>query len=188
MHDQSLNRRANKLIAWANGLTAARALVGVPLVIALRNEWLLCAWTLLLFAGISDCLDGLLARKAGLQNEWGEKFDPLSDKILLSAALIWLCSKQVLPFWSVWGLLARELIVTGWRAQKSKGGAASKQGKIKTILQFISVLLMIWPYNLGGIDLALRIRSLGWFIFWPSFIMALSSCLDYFRPQSTRDP
>ena len=165
----------------ANGLTVARAVAGFPLILALQFGWQGSAWWLLLLAGLSDAADGWLARRAGGGSSWGARLDPLTDKVLIAAPLLWLASSAVLPLWAVWLLLARELLISGWRSQASDGGPASLSGKAKTILQFLSLLLMLWPSGWIG---APELQSLGWWLFWPSLALALSSALGYLMPRS----
>jgi len=113
------------LRSLANGLTIARAVAGLPLILALQAGWLPLAWWLLLMAGLSDAADGWLARRAGGGSSWGARLDPLTDKVLIAAPLLWLASTETLPLWAVWLLLARELLISGWRAQSGDGGPAS---------------------------------------------------------------
>ena len=88
----------------------------MPLVLALSLGWPWLAWGLLLLGGISDAADGWLARRAGGGSAWGAQLDPLTDKILISAPLLWLAASGSLPLWAVWLLLARELLISGWRS------------------------------------------------------------------------
>ena len=172
----------------ADGLTVARALLGLPLLLALAagNQGL--AWVLLLLGGLSDAADGALARRAGGGSVWGARLDPLTDKILISAPLLWLAAQGTLPLWAVWLLLARELLISGWRAGQGSGGPASWSGKAKTILQFASLLLLLWPDGWGaglggpaGVGLVVLLRTLGYLLFWPSLLLALSSAVGYLR-------
>ena len=101
----------------ADLLTIARALLGLPLLLALGSGQQDVAWGLLLLGGLSDAADGALARRAGGGSVWGARLDPLTDKILISAPLIWLAARGLLPIWAVWLLLARELLISGWRAR-----------------------------------------------------------------------
>ena len=179
----------------ADGLTAARALLGLPLILALAAGWQGLAWWLLLLGGLSDWADGLLARRAGGGSEWGARLDPLTDKILIAAPLLWLAAQpawpQQLPLWAVWLLLARELLVSGWRSGASGGGPASLAGKAKTVLQFTSLLLLLWPLGWRpGFDAAGGLHQLGWWLFWPSLLLALSSAWGYLGrpPQQRRSP
>ena len=67
----------------ANGLTVARAVAGLPLILALQFGWQGMAWWLLLLAGLSDAADGWLARRAGGGSSWGARLDPLTDLSLI---------------------------------------------------------------------------------------------------------
>ncbi len=162
----------------ADGLTAGRAVLGLPLILALMGGLEATAWWLLVLGGLSDWLDGLLARRAGGGSVWGARLDPLTDKILISAPLLWLAAQGVLPLWAVWLLLARELLISGWRSGQGSGGPASLGGKAKTVLQFAALLLLLWP---GGWLLAAPLHQLGWWLFWPSLALALSSAWGYLR-------
>jgi len=181
----------------ADGLTAGRAALGLPLLLALAAGWQALAWWLLLLGGLSDWLDGLLARRAGGGSVWGARLDPLTDKILISAPLLWLAAQppgpQQLPLWAVWLLLARELLISGWRAGQGSGGPASRAGKAKTVLQFTALLLLLWPSSWslglaaaanGGVSLPAQLQLLGWWLFWPSLLLALSSAWGYLRRSS----
>ena len=180
----------------ADLLTVLRAVLGLPLLLALQAGYQELAWWLLLLGGLSDALDGFLARRAGGGSVWGARLDPLTDKILVSAPLLWLAgqppSAPHLPLWAVWLLLARELLISGWRAGQGSGGPASASGKAKTILQFAALLLLLWPstWNLGlaaaaNGDLAPRVLlpAMGWWLFWPSLLLALTSAAGYLRPR-----
>lgn len=191
-----MSRSSGRLRRLADGLTAARAVLGLPLILALGAGQLAVAWWLLLLGGLSDWADGWCARRAGGGSEWGARLDPLTDKILIAAPLLWLGAQpawpQQLPLWAVWLLLARELLISGWRSGASGGGPASLAGKAKTVLQFSSLLLLLWPEGWGlGLGraagaggLAAGLHQLGWWLFWPSLLLALSSAWGYLRPNS----
>ena len=171
---------------WADRLTVFRAIAGLPLLIALIAQQQALAWNLLLLAGISDALDGWMARRAGGGSSWGARLDPLADKLLLAAPLIWLATHQTLPLWAVWLLLAREMLISGWRRDADDGAPASQWGKAKTVLQFISLLLLLWPETWGPEPLILSLQQLGWWLFWPSLLLALHSAVGYLRPSRSR--
>ena len=165
----------------ADGLTVGRAVLGLPLILALSAGQGALAWWLLLLGGLSDAADGWLARRAGGGSVWGARLDPLTDKILISAPLLWLAARGSLPLWAVWLLLARELLISGWRAGQGSGGPASWGGKAKTILQFASLLLLLWPAGWFGASAVTWLHGLGWLLFWPSLLLALSSAWGYLR-------
>ncbi|MCX5943254.1 MAG: CDP-alcohol phosphatidyltransferase family protein [Cyanobacteria bacterium] len=173
----------------ADGLTLGRAVLGLPLLLALVNGAEALAWLLLLLGGLSDAADGWIARRSGGGSIWGARLDPLTDKILISAPLLWLGATGLLPLWAVWLLLARELLISGWRAGQGSGGPASKAGKAKTILQFASLLLLLWPCDWGlgtpaAVGLVEWLHWGGFLLFWPSLLLALTSALGYLRAGS----
>ncbi|MEY3543992.1 MAG: hypothetical protein RLZZ106_813 [Cyanobacteriota bacterium] len=165
----------------ADGLTLGRAALGLPLILALSGGWSGLAWWLLLLGGFSDAADGWLARRAGGGSVWGARLDPLTDKILILAPLLWLGAVGSLPLWAIWLLLARELLISGWRAGQGSGGPASWSGKAKTILQFAALLLLLWPQGWGPAGAASVLHLAGFWLFWPSLLLALSSAWGYLR-------
>ena len=169
-----------RLRRLADGLTVGRALLGLPLIMALASGQQALGWWLLLLGGLSDWADGLLARRAGGGSAWGARLDPLTDKILIAAPLLWIGAAGLLPLWAIWLLLARELLISGWRSAAAGGGPASWGGKAKTILQFVSLLLLLWP-NGWGSGLAAALQTAGFWLFWPSLLLALSSAWGYLR-------
>ena len=182
--------RLNTLRRLADLLTIGRALLGLPLLLALTAGAQGLAWSLLLLGGLSDAADGWLARRAGGGSVWGARLDPLTDKILIAAPLLWLAAQHTLPLWAIWLLLARELLISGWRAGQVSGGPASWSGKAKTILQFSALLLLLWPsgwtlglapWAQGDLTLPVVLQAIGWWLFWPSLLLALSSAWGYLR-------
>ena len=144
-----------------------------------------CAWLLLLFGAFTDWADGWMARRADGGSSWGARLDPLADKLLISAPLIWLAADQRLPLWAVWLLLARELLISGWRSGSSTGAPASWLGKWKTTFQFLSLFLMLWPQSWVDVQISRHLHDLGWVLFWPGLILALWSAIVYLNLRST---
>ncbi|MFM2080207.1 MAG: hypothetical protein RLZZ219_889 [Cyanobacteriota bacterium] len=192
--DRVPNRVLNRVLSparcrrLADALTVGRAVAGLPLILCLSAGLQGAAWLLLLLAGLSDAADGALARRAGGGTVWGARLDPLTDKILILAPLLWLGARGILPLWAIWLLLARELFISGWRAGQGSGGPASWGGKAKTILQFAALLLLLWPDGWGaglsggdGPGLPLLLHLIGFWLFWPSLLLALSSAWGYLR-------
>ena len=171
-----------KLITWPmiiNGLTFSRILIGLPIVFALiagNNDIFVL---LLLMGGLTDFLDGYLARKYNHQSTFGAKLDPLADKILLIGPMIWLVHENLVPLWSIWLIISRELFITSWRSDLDSGGPASFQGKYKTALQFISITLLLWPQNWGGDYTIYILNKTGIILFWICLVLTFSSALKY---------
>lgn len=97
-------------------------------------------------AALTDYLDGYIARKEGIVTTFGKFIDPLADKMLVLAALIMLSAQGNLPAWVVVLVLFRELAVDGIRLIANQSGrviAASKLGKIKTVIQMVTIILLM---------------------------------------------
>ena len=162
-----------------NGLTISRILLGLPILIALENGKNDIFILLLLIGGISDFFDGYLARKYNHQTVLGAKLDPLADKILLLGPMIWLAHENLVPLWAIWLLITRELLITIWRSDKETGAPASMLGKYKTSLQFISLILLLWPTNWGNNNYVYIINKIGYISFWICLFLTISSAIKY---------
>jgi CDP-diacylglycerol---glycerol-3-phosphate 3-phosphatidyltransferase len=140
----------------ANWLTAAR-IVLVPVVVAALvaggTVWRLVALAAFCVASLTDLLDGRVARSRGLVTDFGKIADPVADKALTGAALISLSALGELPWWVTAVIMVRELGVTGLRFWVIRRGviAASRGGKLKTLLQVIAICLYILPWTPGSI-------------------------------------
>lgn len=131
----------------ANKLTIARVLL-IPVFILVYYTSGVGFWAALVFgiATITDTLDGYIARSRKLITTFGKFADPLADKILVTSALILLVGSRIIPAWAVILIIAREFIVTGFRilaASERITIAASPLGKLKTITQFVAILLLL---------------------------------------------
>jgi len=180
---RSLNKSIRNL---ANYLTVMRILFAFPLIIYLSKGELYIAWILFLIASITDIVDGYLARIAGGGSKWGAKADPLADKLLVFAPILWLNQQGIIPYWSVWLMLARELIVTLKRSSDKQGNPASFYGKIKTLFLFISIELLIWPINWTLFDND-NLLKIGLIMYWLALITSIYSGALYFIHQSESD-
>ena len=99
-----------------------------------------------ILASITDKLDGYLARKNNQITTFGKFLDPLADKILVLTAMVMFVEMDKIPAWIPIVVLAREFLVSGYRLiAVEKGGkviAASIWGKLKTVTQMISIILI----------------------------------------------
>jgi CDP-diacylglycerol--glycerol-3-phosphate 3-phosphatidyltransferase len=146
------------------------------------------AYIIAILAGITDFLDGWLARKFNLVSDFGALMDPLADKIFIVATFIMLVDYRYLPAWICVAVLSREFLVTGLRLLAVKKGeviSADKWGKLKTGLQMI-MLLIAGASWVGIFDLKNgKIGSVPTWNIWYAFlliilIMTVSSGLGYF--------
>ncbi len=160
-----------------NKLTILR-LVMIPLFVAtfyltvLPYNYLISA-IIFLLAALTDFLDGYIARKYNLVTNLGKFLDPIADKVLVSTALIVMLlpltnEPALLPFYgaiAVAIILARELIVSGFRIVAASNGkvlAADKSGKIKTFVQDIAVIVLLVSADfMPGLYSTLNLVGLG---------------------------
>jgi CDP-diacylglycerol--glycerol-3-phosphate 3-phosphatidyltransferase len=104
------------------------------------------ALVLFIAGGISDLLDGIIARRHKLITNFGILMDPLADKILVCSAFIAFVGFNWIPAWMVVIIVARELAITGLRllaASKNVVLAAEGYGKHKTISQIVAIIAIL---------------------------------------------
>ena len=94
-----------------NLITAFRFLLVPPVVVALLNERLGTALILFFIAGLSDALDGYLAKRNNWTSRLGEMMDPLADKLLLVSAFVTLGWLDWLPMWLVALVILRDAVI-----------------------------------------------------------------------------
>lgn len=145
--------------------------------------WYLVAGIVFAAASFTDYLDGHLARKWHMVTDFGKFADPLADKLLTTVALIYMmrdgvCSPVVLCI-----ILAREFAVSGLRmvaagAKDGKVIAANMWGKVKTVLQMLTIIFYFF-----GISLTYGNTVLGnlnvWFIsYWLCWLVAAATAIS----------
>ena len=156
-----------------NKLTLARILL-VPVFMVFTSltqyntqgyqpVWYLAAGIVFALASFTDYLDGHLARKWHMITDFGKFADPLADKLLTTVAFLYMmrdgvCSPVVLAI-----ILAREFAVSGLRmvaagAKDGKVIAANMWGKVKTVLQMLSIIF----YYFAAAGRAFTARSFCW--------------------------
>ena len=165
-----------------NSLTILRVLLLPVCAYALFKNggddttWRLITWTLFFLVGLSDILDGKLARDRNQITEFGKLLDPIADKAMLATALIGTSILGLLSWWVTAIILFREIAVTLLRFAVIKKGVipASKGAKRKTFFQsfgvgFYILPLPIWLHNPRDIFMAYAIY------------LTITTGLDYFR-------
>jgi CDP-diacylglycerol--glycerol-3-phosphate 3-phosphatidyltransferase len=164
----------------ANAFTVARLLM-VPIFTAMlvtagndRNGWRLLATAVFVVASLTDRVDGAIARRRGTVTDFGKIADPIADKALIGAALITLSSLSDLPWWVTVVVLAREIGVTLLRFWVIRRGvlAASRGGKVKTVLQSVAIGLYLLP--LSGVMASVRAYLLA-----VAIVVTLVTGVDY---------
>ncbi len=132
-----------------NKLTVARFFLTVAFLAVMFSEMPYhetIALVLFIAGGMSDFLDGYLARRHKVITNFGILMDPLADKIMVCSAFIAFVGLQWMPAWMVVLIVARELAITGLRllaASKQVVLAAEGYGKHKTISQIVAIISLL---------------------------------------------
>lgn len=144
-----------KVSNWniANILTMVRIAMVPVFIWALFQEngdsvvWRIIALAIFLLAAVTDKIDGHLARSRGLITDLGKLLDPIADKALTGAALISLSILGDIWWWVTLVILGREVIVTLMRfvVKRYAVMAASRGGKLKTVLQMMAIAGYLLP-------------------------------------------
>jgi cardiolipin synthase len=144
------------------------------LVFFLKGNWsYYLSTTLFLIAGITDWLDGYLARIWQAQSNLGRFLDPIADKLLVATALILLVDQGRADVLPAIAILCREILVSGLReflAEIRISVPVSKLAKIKTTAQMLSIgFLLLGP---GGADW-MHMEFLGRLLLWVAALLTL---------------
>jgi len=141
----------NEEMNIANKLTMLRILL-IPIFLGILYTGIpykhYIAATVFVFAAITDVIDGHLARSMGQITDFGKLIDPLADKLLVFALMLWFVSAGTFPVWAALIVIVREFLVTGIRMVASIKGnviAAGVLGKIKTLVTMIVLPFMFLP-------------------------------------------
>src|SRR5919198_1571995 len=134
---------------WANRLTLSRLGLTVLFVFALNSSWPYArtsALVIFLVAGLTDFIDGEIARRYKWVTNFGKLMDPLVDKIMIAAAFISLVPLRAIPAWAATVVVGRDFLITGLRLMASAQGhvlSAERLGKHKTSWQIITVIFFL---------------------------------------------
>jgi cardiolipin synthase (CMP-forming) len=163
-----------------NAISIARIALMVPVVWSIIHREYEAAFTLIIIAGVSDALDGLLAKGFGWTTDLGAVLDPLADKLFMAGSFIAAVWTELIPLWIAVIVIARDaIIVSGaliyhWQVGEFRP-QPSVLSKINTFLQMLLVLTVVAQhytgYLLKNTVLALVIAVV---------ITTLTSGIDYF--------
>ena len=188
-----------------NSITMSR-IASVPLLIwvlspafpwhgarGVHGEQEMIASALFIMASITDGIDGYIARRRGQITTMGMLLDPLADKLMVTAAYIILVAYEpsVVHPWIAVVVIGREFLVSGLRSIASAEGftiEASELGKLKTVIQVVSVVAAIlahrWDHWLllpslgGGFVVGVHFIAVT-AIYWMT-VVSIVSAVDYF--------
>jgi CDP-diacylglycerol--glycerol-3-phosphate 3-phosphatidyltransferase len=171
-------------------LTLAR-IAAIPVILLLLafptvwTAWL--AFLLFVAAGITDWLDGYLARRWNQTSKLGQLLDPIADKLLVVAVLLMLVFSGQIGAWGMvpaLAILLREIFIAGLReylAGQQVIVPVSKLAKWKTAAQFTALAVLIVVPAIG--DTAV---ILGHLLLWIAAVLTVKTAWDYWQANSRR--
>lgn len=169
------------MFTLANKITLFRIVLVPVIIILLYFEGrAACLIAALLFgiASLTDLVDGMVARRSNSVTRFGKFLDPLADKVLVSSVLIMLVELGWVAAWVAIIIICRDIMITGLRAIAADEGiviAADTFGKIKTVLQLVSLLPLMIHYPLFGFDPV----PAGQFLLYTALVLTVFSGINY---------
>lgn len=166
------------MLTLANRLTILRILMTPVITVLLLYRYIGAALALFLLAGITDGLDGLVARSWKQKTALGMVLDPLADKLLLTSTVVTLTILKELPRWFTIILVSRDVILIGgsmilYMFLGKLGTPPSWIGKTTTGFQLATVLLAMLDNFLPAVKPALLP------LVWVTLALTVTSGLDY---------
>ncbi|MBR3363293.1 MAG: CDP-diacylglycerol--glycerol-3-phosphate 3-phosphatidyltransferase [Solobacterium sp.] len=131
-------------------------------------------------AAVTDALDGHIARSRNMITTFGKFADPIADKLLTTTMFLLFVSRGLIPVVPVIIMIARDTVVDGCRMMAASNGkvvAAGMMGKLKTVLQMVSIALVLLnnlPFELWNIPVS---DVMVWF----AALVSLASGVQYFN-------
>jgi cardiolipin synthase len=178
--DDAANKRLNRFRTAPNLLTLLRICLAPFLVAAILENHYALSFGLFLAAGMTDALDGLLARLLQQRTRLGEYLDPVADKLLLSTLFLVLTYKALVParvtvlvFGRDLGILVVSAIL--YAAVGRREFSPSILGKANTLIQVTAVAVVL----LHQLTAVTWIVALGTWTLWMTMLLTVISGLDY---------
>ena len=138
-------------LTTASKITIVRMIL-IPVVLVLMyldfEGHMYFALAAFVVASLSDFADGYIARHYNQTTDFGKFMDPLADKCLVTAAMLWFVEIGQMPAWALLVVIIREFGVSGLRmvaADKGRVIAAGWSGKVKTASTMVCIVLMFLP-------------------------------------------
>ena len=134
----------------------------------------------LALSGLTDFADGKIARRFHMVSELGKVLDPIADKLLTTSMFLLFVSRGIIPVVPVIIMVARDTIVDGCRMVAATNGkvvAAGMMGKLKTVLQMVTVALVLLnnlPFELIGLPMSD-------ILLWMAALVSMISGIQYFN-------
>jgi len=166
----------------ANLLTIVRLLISPLVIWVILERRFAAAMALLALAGLSDALDGPLARRTKCVTRLGAYLDPVADKLLLSGSYLALAAVGAAPWWLVALIFGRDLLILAMAGAallftRIREFPPSRWGKLSTVTQVITGATLLAAAGCPWPPLA-RLASA---LVWAAAAATVGSGLDYAR-------
>jgi cardiolipin synthase len=169
------------LLNLPNLVTLGRILL-VPVVVwAIGSGQMQIAFLVFLIAGVSDAVDGFLAKRLGMTSDLGAHLDPLADKALIVSIYIALGITEAIPRWLVILVVSRDILIVGgvmlaWFVGKPIQLRPLLVSKLNTVAQIMLACLV-----LGSLAFSVRIEPLEYAVMAIVAVLTLASIAAYVR-------
>jgi CDP-diacylglycerol---glycerol-3-phosphate 3-phosphatidyltransferase len=144
-----------------------------------------------LTAGLTDWLDGYLARKMGQETPFGAFLDPVADKLMVAFILVLLVQRQSSPYLAIPAaiIISREITIASLREWMAEIGQrrkvkVSQLGKWKTTAQMIAIGMLLYSDDILGIP----VNNCGYVLLYIAAILTLWSMVNYLRAALSQSP
>ena len=183
-------RMSDRVLTLPNVLSMAR-LLGVPFFLwAILTERDVLALVILMLSGLSDYLDGKIARTMGLESRLGQLLDPIADRLYILTTILGLAWRDIIPWWLVGILVAREafmfVVMLRVRSLGQIGLPVHFVGKAATFnLLYAFPVLLLAQVSAGT---AVWAEPLGWaFVWWGTVLYWLAAYIYVLQLRDLRD-
>lgn len=173
-----------------NILTILRFILVPFIVVLIFQENYIAAFIILTISGITDILDGFIARKFNFITNFGKLVDPLADKVTQISVLVTLALKHIIPFWILVIVFLKEfLMISGASFLYGKELVVSSKwyGKLTTVLFYIAIVssFLIRSWNSSLIEhpeySMPMLPNFDLYIYYLSLIATIFSLAMYFK-------
>lgn len=166
-----------------NMLTALRFLLIPVYMIVFANGHMISAFIVFTAAGLTDILDGYIARTRGLETPTGALLDPLADKLMLITVIVSLLVEGIIPWQAAVLLFIRDIgMIVGsafFHFRGKKTVKANWMGKLTTVLFYVALMFIFFKLPHG--------ETLLWFVIAFSFVTSIMYIVK-FRALNSRQP
>jgi len=168
-----------------NILTISRIII-IPLLVFsfyfFDSKWAhIISATFFAYAGITDFLDGYLARALSVQSKLGEFLDPIADKLLVGSVIVMLVNYGKVDLFPAIIIICREILVSGLReflAELRVSVPVSNMAKVKTAVQMASIFMLLLGNDASGFAYT---EVLGRITIWIAMILTVITGYAYFK-------